>query len=63
MKKQALVLFDNIPCGYLSSLDNHFEFSYLDSYLDREGSLPVSLSLPLSKETYSSLTLFAFFEG
>lgn len=63
MIRKALVLFNNIPCGQLSELDDHFEFAYLDEYLLRDDKQAVSLSLPLTKDVFTSPILFPFFDG
>ena len=38
-------------------------FSYDDEYLRSENASAVSLTLPLSSDTYTSNTLFSFFDG
>jgi len=63
MNKRALVLFNDVPCGYLSSNDDCFEFVYSGDYLSSKDARPVSLSLPLREEPYTSPTLFPFFDG
>lgn len=63
MNKRALVLFNGVPCGYLSSNDDCFEFIYIDGYLSSVDARAVSLSLPLRAEPYTSPSLFPFFDG
>ena len=43
--------------------DTGYEFYYENEYLEKEDSLAVSLTLPLSREIYKSNTLFPFFDG
>ena len=40
-----------------------YSFEYDRDYLRSGGASAVSLTLPLSEETYSSKTLFSFFDG
>lgn len=49
--------------GELSESDEGYEFRYLPSYLIREDARPVSLTLPLKSESYTSRVLFSFFDG
>ena len=49
--------------GVLSETDTGYRFVYDAQYLKLEHPVPVSLSLPLSREEYSSNVLFPFFDG
>jgi serine/threonine-protein kinase HipA len=61
--RKAYVYVRNIFAGILAETDEGYSFSYDSEYLSREDASAVSLTLPLSKETYTSKTLFSFFDG
>lgn len=61
--RKAYVYVRNIFAGVLSETDEGYSFSYSAQYLSREDASAVSLTLPLSEETYKSKTLFSFFDG
>lgn len=61
--KIAFVYFKDIYCGELKELDDHYEFKYSSDYLNNKDAKPISLSLPLTNKTYSSVILFPFFDG
>ena len=49
--------------GELTEDENGFSFKYLDEYLNSEGALPISFTLPLRNEEYRDKVLFPFFDG
>ncbi len=49
--------------GTLSETDAGYSFAYDAEYLADESTQAISLTLPKQKETYTSKTLFAFFDG
>lgn len=59
----AYVYVRNIYAGILYETDEGYSFSYDKDYLKCEGASAVSLTLPLTEETYTSKTLFPFFDG
>lgn len=61
--RTAYVYVRNIFAGELRETDEGYSFSYDEQYLKSEASSAVSLTLPLSEETYTSKTLFPFFDG
>ncbi|MGI5971949.1 MAG: HipA N-terminal domain-containing protein [Oscillospiraceae bacterium] len=61
--RTAYVYVRNIFAGLLAETDEGYSFSYDAEYLKRDNASAVSLTLPLSKETYNSKTLFPFFDG
>lgn len=63
MAKVAKVLYDGVLAALLSETDDGYTLQYDDQYLQQPGSKPISLTLPKQTETYSSKTLFAFFDG
>ena len=61
--RKAYVYVRNIFAGVLEETDEGYSFSYDDDYLSGDSAGAVSLTLPLRKETYTSKTLFSFFDG
>lgn len=61
--RKAYVYVRNIFAGILSETDEGYSFSYTSEYLSRDNSGAVSLTLPLTEQTYTSKTLFSFFDG
>ena len=62
MKKAKVYMYDSVA-GILIENDEGFHFTYKAQYLESANSEPVSLTLPLREETYSSKILFPFFDG
>ena len=63
MDRAGIVYVQNKRAGLIAETDTGYEFYYDSEYLEKENSLPVSLTLPLSQEKYESNTLFPFFDG
>ena len=61
--RTAFVYVRNIFAGLLKETDEGYMFEYDKQYLQSESASPVSLTLPLRNEPYTSKTLFAFFDG
>ena len=61
--RTAYVYVREAFAGVLKETDSGYSFIYDDSYLESPSSTSVSLTLPKSKEEYTSKTLFAFFDG
>lgn len=49
--------------GYLSETEDGYSFRYDDSYLSSKVAQAVSLTLPLTTQTYQSKTMIPFFDG
>lgn len=49
--------------GTLIEDENGYHFSYEKDYLQVPNAEPISLTLPLTTNTYSSKVLFPFFDG
>lgn len=62
MKRAHIYMYDKIA-GTLMEDDEGFHFTYFDDYLNLENAEPISLTIPLKKETFSSKILFPFFDG
>ena len=63
MGRAGIVFVQNKRAGLIAENDTGYEFYYESDYLEKEDSLPVSLTLPLSREKYESNILFPFFDG
>ena len=61
--RNAYVYVRGVFAGKLCETDEGYSFSYDAEYLRRDGASAVSLTLPLSSESYMSKTLFPFFDG
>ena len=62
--KPLRVLFDNRLVGHLSKeTSGAIEFRYDQEWLDQNGATPVSLSLPLRKDSYKGAPVAAVFEN
>ena len=61
--RTAYVYIRNVFAGLLCETDEGYSFSYDERYLSRKDASPVSLTLQLSEKTYTSKTLFPFFDG
>ncbi len=53
----------NVYAGELCETDEGYSFSYDKEYLSSGDAHPVSLTLPIREESYTSKTLFSFFDG
>lgn len=63
MAREAKIYFKDQLAGYLVEGDGGYSFSYNQEYLESSNPKPISLTLPISKETYYSNVLFPFFDG
>lgn len=61
--RTAYVYIRNVFAGKLCETDEGYSFSYDEQYLNSETASAVSLTMPLSEKTYTSKTLFPFFDG
>ena len=61
--RTAYVYVRETFAGTLKETDYGYSFLYDSEYLENEKNSPVSLTLPIQKEEYTSKTLFSFFDG
>lgn len=61
--RTAYVYVRNSFAGFLRETDWGYSFVYDKDYLESENPAPVSLTLPIKGEEYTSKTLFSFFDG
>ncbi len=62
MRKAEVYMHDYLA-GFLTQDDSGYHFQYLSEYLSRKDIKPISKTLPLREEKYSSFILFPFFDG
>lgn len=63
MVRQAKIYYQNQLAGYLIEGDGEFTYHYVEEYLNSSNAKPISLTIPLSIQTYHSKVLFPFFDG
>lgn len=61
--RKAEVKYQDRTAGWLIQDEEGFHFLYDQLYLESPDSKPVSLTLPLRGSSYSSKTMFPFFDG
>ena len=61
--RTAYVYVRDTFAGILQETENGFSFKYDEAYLASENSSPISLTMPIREEEYTSKTMFAFFDG
>lgn len=61
--RTAYVYVRNTFAGVLRETDEGYSFKYDGGYAANTANAPVSLTLPLRKEEYTSKWLFPFFDG
>ena len=63
MLRSGKVLFKNRLAGAVWQDEDGYGFQYDKDYLQTDGVLSISLTLPLREEPYRSKVLFPFFDG
>lgn len=61
--RQAEIYVKNMKAGILTEDAEGYTFCYDKHYLDSGNASPVSLTLPLTAEAYTSKTMLPFFDG
>lgn len=61
--RTAQIYVDDRLAGFLKETEGGYSFEYDNDYVSSPEALPVSLTLPLSREAYTSKVLFSFFDG
>ena len=62
MRRAKVYMYD-LYAGTLIENEHGYNFTYDDLYLKSNKAEAISLTLPLSKNTYKSNVMFAFFDG
>lgn len=60
---KGIVYYQDKKAGTIRQTDEGYQFQYDPSYVSDTTSMPISQTLPLRAEVYSSKTLFSFFDG
>lgn len=60
-KRSAIVYYNNKPAGILTRAGAKYHFAYDEKYLNNSANRQISITLPLSRETYESDILFPVF--
>jgi serine/threonine-protein kinase HipA len=63
MSRKAKVFYADHFAGTLAEDEKGYAFEYDETYLQNPDAQPISLTLPLRKEPFSSKTMFPFFDG
>jgi serine/threonine-protein kinase HipA len=63
MIKKGKVFYKNLFAGTIEENEDGYFFTYDANYLKLPESKPVSLTMPIKKESYLSKTMFPFFDG
>ncbi len=63
MSKKGKVYYKNFYAGIIEENEDGFMFNYDQNYINSEKSQPISLTMPVRKEPYSSKMIFPFFDG
>ncbi|MCR5407542.1 MAG: HipA N-terminal domain-containing protein [Bacteroidales bacterium] len=61
--KQARIYIQDSFCGILTEDEEGYHFTYDAGYLNSEGALPLSPTMPLTAETYEKEMMFPVFDG
>ncbi len=62
MRRAEIYLFDK-HTGTLTESDTGYAFTYSLEYLNSESPLPISVTMPLREEPFTSSILHPFFDG
>lgn len=62
MRRAQVYMYEEIA-GILTEDDEGFHFKYSSQYLESENAEPISLTMSLQAETFTSKILFPFFDG
>ena len=62
MRKAEVRIYDT-TAGWLVEDENGYHFNYDSSYLNSSNPAPISLTLPIKEQPYTSKILFPFFDG
>jgi serine/threonine-protein kinase HipA len=63
LSRRAKIFYSDQLAGVLLEDDLGYLFTYEEAYLKNPKAVPVSLNLPLRRESFRSKTMFPFFDG
>lgn len=61
--RKAVIKIETQIAGWLTQDDTGYHFEYSKAYINQRDARPVSLTLPLKQDVYTSNVLFPFFDG
>lgn len=61
--RQGKVYYNNVFAGIITEDEQGYSFTYDEAYLNSPQPQPVSLTLPLQRESFRNNVLFSFFDG
>lgn len=61
--RKGKVFVKDTFAGIIEEIDTGYRFTYDDNYYNNKKSKPISLTMPLTQQEYTSNTLFPFFDG
>jgi serine/threonine-protein kinase HipA len=61
--RKGNVYYKDIFAGIIAENEDGYTFTYSDTFLQTTVGKPISLTLPLQEETFTSKILFPFFDG
>jgi serine/threonine-protein kinase HipA len=61
--RKAEIRLNDKTAGLLTQDENGYHFQYDEQYISLKGARPVSLTLPLKDQPYTSKVMFPFFDG
>lgn len=61
--REAKVFMHDVFAGILCEDENGYSFTYDLDYLQKDGAVPVSLTLPLQADAFTSRVMLSFFDG
>lgn len=61
--RKGIIKIEGQLAGWLSQNDQGYHFEYDKTYIVTPGARPVSLTLPIKEEPYTSNVMFPFFDG
>jgi len=61
--RKAIIRMDDQVAGWLTQDENGYHYKYNPDYLSQTNAKPISLTLPLQEEVFTSNVLFPFFDG
>ncbi|HJY63720.1 MAG TPA: HipA N-terminal domain-containing protein [Ignavibacteria bacterium] len=62
MNRKGLVYYKNIFAGTIEQTEDGIIFTYDEEYIQNHN-IPISLTMPVKKESYTSKFMFPFFDG
>jgi serine/threonine-protein kinase HipA len=63
MARKGKVYYRDLEAGIITEDEQGYHFKYFIEYIDHPDARPVSLTLPLQEDEFSSKTMLPFFDG